>query len=519
MKIATTEQMREMDQQTIQNYEVPGLILMENAALQFIEVLKERFGPLNEKRIVIICGKGNNGGDGLAIARHLSHYSGANVQIVLIEAADAFRGQALANFKMAVNYQIKIQSSKDLNFKNFDLIIDAIFGIGFKGSINESTAQIIEKINSSGLTVASVDVPSGLDSDTGMITGSAIKAKLTVTFGLAKYGQLVYPGADFVGELVIVDIGYPKDVLEAAEIKTFATDSKDIKSWLTPRKNGRDTNKGTYGHVMVFAGSRGFVGAPILVAEAAQRAGAGLVTLAIPAELESLITSRVSQVIMTRGLSQARDTSFNVLAVEEALALIQKASAVVIGPGIGLGEEVTKFVLEFIARCPVPLVIDADALTILSKSPDRGESLIKNRKAATALTPHPQEMGRLLGMTTEAIQDYRRYAINHAIKIYNCVVLLKGSRTLISDSSGRVYLNTTGNPGLSSGGTGDALAGIIAGFLAQKLEALPAAAAAAFIHGTACDMVAKKNKGYIGINAIDIISYLPRAIAQSLKNE
>jgi hydroxyethylthiazole kinase-like uncharacterized protein yjeF len=514
MKIATTDQIREMDRQTIQDYKVSGLILMENAASGFIEILKIRFGPLKEKRIAIVCGKGNNGGDGLAIARHLLQHCKARVLILLVEDAEAFKGDAQINYKIAKKYGIKIQAATNFKFENFDFIIDAVFGTGFKRVLDESTSRIIENMNSCGLKIISVDVPSGLDADSGTAEGAVIKAALTVTFGLAKYGLLVYPGIDYASELVVVDIGTPNSVIEAAEITTFATDFNDVRGWLPPRKNQRDTNKGTFGHVIVFAGSRGFFGAPILVAEAAQRVGAGLVTLAIPDDLEKQIVSRISPVIMTRGLSQGLDTSFNFHTVPEALALVESHTVVAIGPGIGLGLEVSEFVSSFVERCPVPLVIDADALTLLSQLEDQGKSIIKNRKSATILTPHPAELARLLGMTTESIQNDRLSAIKLAVKLYDCVVLLKGSRTLTSDSSGKIYLNMTGNPGMSSGGSGDTLTGIIAGLLAQNLEALTAATAGTFLHGLAGDLVAQENQITTGMIATDLISYLPRAIAK-----
>lgn len=515
MKIVTRDQMHIIDQKMIKDYEVPGLILMENAALGFIEVLLDRFGSMNKKKIAVVCGNGNNGGDGLAIARHLSQSQKAQVKIFLVAKPEAFKGDTLTNYKMAKNYEIEIQTAHGFKYENFDFIIDAIFGTGFKGLIDESTSNIIENMNQSGQTIISVDVPSGLNSDSGTNEGSVIEATLTVTFGLAKYGLLVYPGIDYVGELVLINIGFPEVVIDAEGINTTSLELSDVRKWLPLRKNRRDTNKGTFGHVIVFAGSRGFAGAPILVAHAAQHAGAGRVTLAIPDDLEKDIISRLSPVIMTVGLSQARDSSFSLHAIPEALALVESnATVVALGPGIGLGDQVSEFVSEFVARCLVPLVIDADALTILAKSSDRGQSIIKSRKATTILTPHPAELGRLLGLTTETVQNDRRSAIKKAVEYYGCVVVLKGSRTLISDSSEKIYLNTTGNPGLSSGGTGDALAGLIAGLLAQNLEALPAAAAGVFLHGLAGDLVAKKINGTIGIIATDLITYLPQAIAK-----
>lgn len=522
MKIATTDQIREMIRQTIQSYAVPRLLIIENAALGFIEILKSRYIPLNNKRIAVVCGNGSNGGYGLAIARHLFHKHKASVIILLVGKADTFKDDTLAYYKMAHEYKIKIQSAESFNFENCDLIIDAIFGIGFKehiDEIDESISMLIGKINNSNQPVASVDVPSGLAADTGLFQGAIIKAHLTVTFGLAKYGLLVYPGADFVGELVIVDIGIPDAVINACEINTFTIEAQNVKEWLPPRLNERDTNKGTFGHVLVLAGSIGFSGAPILAAEAAQRSGAGLITLAIPDDLEKEISCRATSVIMTRGLSQSRESSFSAHAVAEALALIQPTTVVALGPGIGLGDEVAEFVFEVVANCTAPLVIDADALTLLAKIDDRGQSIIKNRKNTTILTPHPAELARLLGVTAEAVQNDRLAAIRKAVGLFNCVILLKGSRTLVSDSSGRIYLNMTGNPGLSSGGTGDALTGMVAGFLTQKIEALSAAACAAYVHGLSGDLVASEIGGATGIIATDLIDHFPNAIAQCQQSE
>ncbi len=292
------------------------------------------------------------------------------------------------------------------------------------------------------------------------------------------------------------------------------TDHIDIRNWLPRRQNERDTNKIEFGHVIVFAGSRGYTGAAILVAEAAQRAGAGLVTVAIPENLESLIVSRLSPVIMTCGFSGIHHSSLNAHVVEAALALTEKATVAAMGPGIGLGFEVSEFVHQFTERCPLPLVIDADALTLLANMKDHGQSLIRNRQSTTVLTPHPAELARLLGVSTETIQNDRFAAIKQAVKIYGCVVLLKGFHTLIADSNEKIYLNMTGNPGLSSAGSGDVLTGVIAGFLAQNLSAHQAAIAAAFVHGVAADIIAIENGGTIGIIATDLIAHLPNAISK-----
>jgi ADP-dependent NAD(P)H-hydrate dehydratase / NAD(P)H-hydrate epimerase len=287
----------------------------------------------------------------------------------------------------------------------------------------------------------------------------------------------------------------------------------DVATWLPIRLNGRDVNKGTFGHVIVFAGSIGFAGAPILVSEAAARAGSGLVTLAIPEGLQQAVMSRVSPIVMTSGLAQSLDGTFAHAAIEPAITLIRKATAVAIGPGIGDGEDLAEFVGEIIAGCPVPLVIDADALNILAKKSDQGASLTKRRKAPTILTPHPGEMGRLLGCDIQTIQNDRQGAIRLATEKFGCVVLLKGDHTLVTCPHGDVYINMTGNAGMATGGMGDVLTGVLAALLAQRLPPWKAAALGAYIHGLAGDMVACQLGGTTGIIATDVIARLPQAIA------
>jgi len=250
-----------------------------------------------------------------------------------------------------------------------------------------------------------------------------------------------------------------------------------------------------------------------MVAEAATRTGAGLVTLVIPENLKQSVMSRVSPVVMTMGLSQTEAGNFGIKSLEKVLSLVTNAAAVAIGPGMSLCDEVAQFVRAFVQRCPVPLVIDADALTLLARESDHGESIIKNRKECTIMTPHPAEMGRLLGIDTNDVQKDRRRSVTLAAKKFGCVVILKGARTLIADANGTIYLNSTGNPGMATGGTGDVLTGVIAALLAQKLEPLHAAAAGAYIHGLAGDLTETENGGAIGMIATDIIERLPQAIA------
>ncbi len=515
-KLATAAQMREMDRRTIEDYGIPSIVLMENAALRVVDVIAERFGPLKGKRIGVVCGKGNNGGDGLAIARHLSVRFGAKVSVHLTAEPSEYEGDAAANYKMASALGLDIRPVFPDLYRGIDLVVDALLGTGIHGGVEGSLAEIISAMNGEHRPIVAVDVPSGLDADTGEISGACVKATLTVTFALPKLGLIVYPGAEYVGELIVADIGMPREVMAADEVTVSATEASDIAKWLPARTNGRDSNKGKFGHVSVLAGSAGFAGAPTLCAEAAARAGAGLVTLAVPQSIQNALMARVSPVVMTQGLVETANGTFSKEAVDAALKIAVKGTAAAIGPGLGGAEDAgtRAFVREFVSRCPVPLVIDADALNCLASERDRGASVVKSRTAATILTPHPGEMGRLLGTDTKTVQGDRRAAVEQAAQTYGCVVLLKGARTLIASPDGRLAVNMTSNPGMATGGSGDVLTGLTATLLGSEIAAWEAASAAAYLHGLAGDLAAAKQGGPAGLIATDLIDFLPAAIAR-----
>ncbi len=274
IKLTTAAQMREMDRRTIEEFAVPGIVLMENAALRVVDVLAARFGPLRGKRIAIVCGKGNNGGDGLAVARHLAARFGADVTVWLTASAEAFTGDAAANYQMAAAYGLDMRLWAGA-LGETALVIDALLGTGISGGVSGELAEVIQAMNDAGKPVVAVDVPSGLDADTGRVDGACVRAALTVTFALPKFGLLVYPGAEYVGELLTVEIGMPRSVMAAEGVYVVATEAVDVAGWVAARVNGRDSNKGKFGHVSVFAGSAGFVGAPVLSTEAAARTGGG----------------------------------------------------------------------------------------------------------------------------------------------------------------------------------------------------------------------------------------------------
>jgi NAD(P)H-hydrate epimerase len=550
MKLVTAATMREMDRRTIEEFKIPGIVLMENAALRVVEAIVERYSPLEGKGVAVLCGKGNNGGDGFAIARHLALRYGATVDVFSLQGehpvdtqTPAPASDSVQNMLMVSSIGMSVYVVKNENASTFqsaigipDIVVDALFGTGFRGSIEGIPAHMIEVVNAlrtidsvlpglgvrgpkpsgSRVVVVAVDIPSGVNADTGDIDGPAIEADLTVTFGLAKPGLICFPGAKNAGELVIGDICMPRQVINDAPEVAHVTEPADVAQWLPRRENGRDSNKGKFGHVLVLTGSRGFLGAANMASHSAARTGAGLVTLAVPESLLPAAMSAVDPVIMTRGLSETNEGTFSKQALEAALEQAKKSTVVAMGPGIGAHvSETAEFVREFIKQCPVPMVIDADALNILASEPDHGVSILTARQAATVLTPHPGEMARLIGKSTKDVQADRFGIVREAAERYRCTVLLKGARTLIA-TAGQVALNinVSGNAGMATGGAGDVLTGIIAALLGMGLDPHAAASAGAYIHGLSGDITAERHGGKAGLIATDLIDHLPEALGR-----
>jgi len=521
LKLVSAAQMRAMDRRAIEEFGVPSIVLMENAALRAVDCVVEQFAPIAGKRIVIACGLGNNGGDGLAMARHLHTRFGARVSLWLAGASDQVKGDAAANLKMAKSFGLVPKSAADDWQSAFrdeldraDLVVDALLGTGSHGAPAGVYAEMIEIINGVGKPVVAVDIPSGVDSDTGAAAGAAVRAAVTVTFALPKLGLLLYPGLERAGRLVVADLGLPAALLASAPIAGLTVEPADIAGWLPPRSESRDNNKGTFGHVVVFAGSRGMIGAAVLSAEAAARSGAGLVTLAVPKGAQDAVMARVSPVVMTRGLADDAEGGFSEGALEDALALASRATAVALGPGVGGSENTRGFVRRLIERCNKPMIVDADALNALAADRDAAAQILRRRTAETVLSPHPGEMGRLLGLETEVVQEDRLAAVKRSASEFEVVVILKGARTLIASPDGVLYVNTTGNSGMATGGAGDVLTGVTGALLGGRMPAIRAAAAAAYIHGLAGDLVAEDHRGKAGLIAVDLVDALPRAIGR-----
>jgi len=509
MKVATAEQMQELDRKAIEGYKIPGIVLMENAGRGATEVISTAFPDIQNKKIAIVAGKGNNGGDGFVIARHLLN-RGISVKVYLLTDPKALRGDSEINYHIFSRMKgevISVPSSKDYqkvkrDLEKFDLLIDGIFGTGLDAEVRGYYREVIDHLNTLQKPIVAVDIPSGLDANTGKPLGTAIRASLTVTFGLPKVGHLISPGPDYVGTLKVIDIGIPRKLVEEEKIQTHLLESEEIRRWLSaPRRP--DTHKGDYGHLLVISGSVGKTGAAAMVCEAALRIGAGLVTLAIPKSLNAIMEMKLTEV-MTEPLPETPKQSLSLRAFNSILRLCENKKAVVIGPGLGTFKETQSLVLKLIKTLDLPVVLDADGITALATQP----KILPTANRSLILTPHPGEMARLIQSTPKEVQEDRIGISRNFSQSRQVHLLLKGHRTLITTPKGEVFINPTGNPGMASGGTGDVLTGMIGGLICQGFEILPSLQIAVYLHGLAGDVVASE-KGEKSLVASDIIEKIP----------
>ncbi len=504
MKIATREIVREIDRLTIEKYGIPGLVLMENAGRAAADVLLENFAYAG--KVAVFAGGGNNGGDGFVIARHLIS-EGLDVDTYVVSNPKKYKGDAFTNYKALKKIGGNIVELKDnlRKYKQADVIVDAIFGTGLDREVTGFYKKVIEFINSQGVPTLAVDLPSGLDSNTGYPLGTAVLADVTVTFVLPKLGTSIYPGVEFAGEIYVADITTPNFLLDDIPYELLSSESVD--KILALRYE--DTHKGTYGHLFILAGSPGKSGAASLAALGAQRAGTGLVTVGVPKSLHSIIEQKTTEA-MTEPLPETDIETLGAVSVNRTLEIMkERKSALAVGPGISTTDETREFLYEIIRNSTIPMLIDADAITLVAENP----KVLKEAKVPIVLTPHPGEMSRLAGITTEEVQaDRVGVSLDFSAK-YNVYLVLKGARSIISTPEGEIFINTTGNAGMASGGMGDVLSGIIGGFLAQRLSPSAACRLGVFIHGLAGDIVAHEN-GEVGMIASDVANALPKAISQ-----
>ena len=506
-RVCSANQMKKADQDCIEQIGIPGIVLMENAARSCVDQILADFPHICDKRIACFCGKGNNGGDGLAIARLLSRH-GADVTVFLTHG-DSYRGDAAIN-RDIISYMNCSISHVPENIKDtihsFDIIVDAIFGTGMYGTVDDDTFSVIDAINRSGKYVLSVDIPSGINADTGEICGICVNATKTVTFASYKTGLLMFPGCDYTGKIVVSDICMPDSVLDG--INKFCTDKSFIRKNLVPRKN--NSQKGDYGKVLIIGGKTGMTGAPSLAAEAALRTGAGLVTVGICQSLNSIMEQKLTEA-MTYPLPDT-EGHLSKQASDKIKKLISRCDCVLFGPGLGTSDDIYYLLKDIMDSCTVPLIIDADGLNVLAKHPE----LIEKCSCNLIFTPHEVEMSRISGLSLSEITDNRMSISNTYAQENGVTLVLKGHHTIVTAADGTQYISITGNPGLATGGSGDVLAGIIAALAARGLREDIAAAVAVYIHGTSGDLAAQE-LGQDSIIAGDIIKYLPKAIKAALE--
>ncbi len=498
--------MRSFDRRTIERG-FPGIVLMENAGRQFVDVLAEK-GLVGPNRLfAVVCGKGNNGGDGFVIARHLA-VRGCRVDVYPTSSPDAMSDDARVNWAILTEMhcdRLRLAQPGDAGTSTLEpprVVVDALFGTGWKGPLGASAASLIAWINALNAPVVSVDIPSGLDALTGRIDGDAVVARLTISMGLAKPGLFVGKGHDLAGEVVVADLGVPKEWFVAPADAIFRYEENDALDVLPVRP--WTAHKYSAGKVLVVAGSRAFTGAPCLTAEASLLAGAGAVVLAAPASTHAVLSTKLTEVII-EPMPETADGTLAARSMERLEQRLAWADAVAVGPGLGRSSETDAFVRTLLSSCPKPMVIDADGLNAFASGKFPG------REKPTILTPHTGELGRLLGMDAEAIDRDRIGAARSAAKQLGAVVVLKGAPTATGVRDGRVVLNSSGNPGMATIGAGDVLTGLVVGLLAQGMHEDDAAACGVYVHGKAGDFAAKR-LGYRGVKASDILRAIPEVL-------
>ena len=511
--VVTAAEMRAADRRTIEEIGLPGAVLMENAGAAVAREICARFP--RARRPVVLCGKGNNGGDGFVVARHLRE---RQPSVLLLGPRAEVRGDARIHLGAYERSGGTVREVADEaawvaarpEVLGADLLVDALLGTGLSqepaGLVGQAIRDVAARPEPDRSPLVAVDIPSGLSSDSGETPWTTLAAAVTVTFAAPKYGLVLPPACERVGTLVVADIGIPRGLVEGARL--WLLEAADAARAFPPRESG--AHKGTFGHVLVIAGSVGKTGAAVLAATAALRTGAGLVTVATPAPALPMVAAARAEA-MTEPLPVDASGVLDAGAVTRALALAKERDAVVLGPGLGQEAGTRAFVRELVRRCPGPLLVDADGLNALAPTArEKGASDALGRSAPTVITPHPGEMARLVASTTSDVQRRRLETARAFATETGAVVLLKGHRTIVAHPDGRAAVNPTGNPGMATGGTGDALSGIIGALLARGCDAWTAATAGAYLHGLAGDEAAA-HLGQESMMAGDVVSHLPRA--------
>lgn len=511
MKLVTATEMQELDRRTIEEVGVPSTVLMENAGRGTYQVLRREFPELSGP-VAVLAGRGNNGGDGLVVARYLAN-DGFPVSVFLLASRDQVRGDPLVNLKILEAMGLEAEevlgedqlSAVGHRLSRAGLVVDALLGTGLNYPVRGLLAQLIDRVNQVRTPVLAVDIPSGLSADTGVPLGLAVEADVTVTYGFAKLGQILPPGRDYVGRLWLVDISIPPALSQG--IQTELAEASEMRLLLPPRPFG--SHKGTFGHLVVIAGGEGKTGAAAMTAEAGLRSGAGLVTAAVPASLNDILEGKLTEA-MTLPLPEAEGVrALGQKALAPLRDFLVGKSAAALGPGLGTHPETREVVQALVRDCPLPLVIDADGLNCLAGRLE----VLKECAGARILTPHPGEMGRLLGLPAKEVQSRRLEVARNFAAAHGVWLVLKGAQTLVAAPDGLLSLNPTGNPALASGGTGDVLTGLIGGLLAQGLAPWDAARLGVYLHGLAADYLAEV-VGLRGHIAGDLLHCFPELLTE-----
>jgi NAD(P)H-hydrate epimerase len=510
--LATSDQMRSFDRSTIERLRLPGIVLMENAGRECVRALAGAC-DVRGRRVAVVCGRGNNGGDGFVIARHLSEIA-SNVHVLLLGSPAGLRGDALAHFRTlrvfagrsSGRLSVKaVRSARALSAVPFpDVVVDAVVGTGFAGDVRGLPAAGIDWINRSGAFILAVDLPSGVDASTGRAGAAAVRADLTVTFAAPKIGHFVGAGADLSGRVEVAQIGIPAAVMKTPRDPVYRAGTDDVVALLPTPK--RTAHKYSVGKVLMLGGSRNFTGAPALSAEGALRAGCGAVVLGVPDPAHRIVAQKVAEVIV-HPLADTASGTLARSAIKWVRERIAWADVLALGPGMGRDPDTDALVVETVLEAECPVVLDADGLTAFS---GRLQAL-RQRKRPTVLTPHAGELARLSGVASDLIESDRVRHARDAAKRSGCVIVLKGAPTVSAEPSGRVVVNATGNPGMATIGSGDVLTGVIASLIAQGVPAADAGWAGAYLHGLAGDL-ARERYGARGMLASDILAAVPAAL-------
>jgi len=514
MKIVTGSEMQTLDRRTIIEAHIPSVVLMERAGEGIVEHLEQHCGPTRGKTITILCGKGNNGGDGLVVAR-LLHRRHARIHVMLLTAITDLSRDTAAMYRRFVRVAgrsaiVRFRSADQARplLASSDILIDALLGTGLSSAVTGIYREAIDLINSVEKPVIAVDIPSGLQADTGAILGRAIRATLTVTCGLPKLGLYIDAGIDRAGIIRVVDIGIPSAYVDAIESRTLLLTLDSAFQSLPER--APSSHKGTFGHAGIIAGSVGKTGAAALAARAALRVGAGLVTVATPSSVNDVLEAKLLEA-MTMPLPETKARTLARSGLDRVLAFMQARTAIAIGPGLSTHPETVELVQSLMKHLDRPSVLDADALNAMTGR----ASLLTECKTPPILTPHPGEMARLeIDATPQTVNADRIGTARRFARERGVFIVLKGARTVVARPDGLVAICPTGNPGMATAGTGDVLTGMIVGLLAQRVPPWEAACAATYFHGSAGDLAAQ-HLGQPGMVASDLIAQIPYALQRT----